>query len=115
MLIITAETHATHANFWLDGAVAGAAVSELARNWRPQVESLLRDDVRRVLLDLSGASDIDAAGVGEVIHVFNMVAAAGGVLEIEHMSPHVRRMLDLAGVLELLTARDVECVAARSS
>ena len=183
MLIITVETHAANVNFLLDGPLAGAAVSELARSWlarafdapqrrvlldlrgvtsvdgagkaflarayrhgntlvggattkaivdeiharsesdsrsttlrvdgtlrmpvdgvlRSRVESLVRNGVRRVLLDLSGGSDIDAAGVGELIHIFNMAAAAGGVLEIAHMSPHVHRVLDVAGVLRLLT------------
>jgi anti-anti-sigma factor len=183
MLIITVETHAANVNFLLDGPLAGAAVSELARSWlarafdapqrrvsldlrgvtsidgagkaflarayrhgntlvggattkaivdeihatsesdsrsatlrvdgtlrmpvdgvlRSRVESLVRDGVRRVLLDLSGVSDIDAAGVGELIHIFNTAAAAGGVLEIAHMSPRVRRVLDVAGVLGLFT------------
>jgi anti-anti-sigma factor len=71
---------------------------------RSRVESLLRSGVRRVLLDLSGVSNIDAAGVGELIHIFNAAVAAGGVLEIADMSPRVRRVLDVAGVLGLLTA-----------
>jgi anti-sigma B factor antagonist len=79
---------------------------------RSRVESLLQGGVRRVLLDLSGVSNIDAAGVGELIHLYNTAAAAGGVLEIWRMSPHVRRVLDVAGVLERL---DVENPAARST
>ena len=71
---------------------------------RSRVESLVRNGVRRVLLDLSGVSTIDAAGIGELIHTFNAAAAAGGVLEIAQMSPHVRRVLDVAGLLGLLTA-----------
>jgi anti-anti-sigma factor len=184
MLIITVETQAANVNFLLDGPLAGAAVSELARSWlakafgapqqrvsldlrgvtsidgagraflarayrhgntlvggattkaivdeihatsesdsrsamlrvdgtlqmpvdgelRSRVESLLCNGVRRVLLDLSGVSNIDAAGVGELIHIFNVAAAAGGVLEVAQMSPRVRRVLDVTGVLGLLTA-----------
>jgi anti-anti-sigma factor len=184
MLIITVETHAANVNFLLDGPLAGAGVSELARSWlakafgasqqrvsldlrrvtsidgagkaflarayrhgntlvggattkaivdeihatserdsrsamlrvdgtlrmpvdgelRSRVESLFRSGVRRVFLDLSGVSNIDAAGVGELIHIFNAAAAAGGVLEIAQMSPRVRRVLDVTGVLGLLTA-----------
>jgi hypothetical protein len=44
---------------------------------RSRVESLLRSGVRRVLLDLSGVSNIDAADVGELIQIFNAAAAAG--------------------------------------
>jgi anti-anti-sigma factor len=193
MLIITVETHAAHVNFLLDGPLAGAAVSELARSWlarafdapqqrvsldlrgvtsidnagkaflarayrhgnmlvgggtttalvdeihatsesepqsallrvegtlrapvdvvlRSQVESLLQNGVRRVLLDLSGVSAIDAAGVGELIHIYNTSAAAGGAIEIGLLGPHVRRMLTVTGVLGLLTA--VESPRARST
>jgi anti-anti-sigma factor len=70
---------------------------------RSKVESLLDDGVRRVLLDLSGVANIDAAGVGELIQIFNAAAAAGGVLEIAQMSPRVSRVLNVAGVLGLLT------------
>lgn len=140
MLIITVETHAANVNFLPDGRLAGEAVEDLAGSWcsrafdrrhtrasldlrgalrapidsvlRSRVESLLNGGVRRVLLDLSDVSDIDAAGVGELIHLFNMVTAAGGVLEIARMSPHVRRVLEVAGVLGLL---DVEHTVARST
>ena len=71
---------------------------------RSRVESLLHGGVRRVVLDLSGVSDIDAAGVGELVHIFNTAAAAGGVMEIAQASPRVHRVLDVAGVLGLLTA-----------
>jgi anti-anti-sigma factor len=69
---------------------------------RSRVESLLHGGVRRVVLDLAGVSDIDAAGVGELIHIFNTAAAAGGAVEIAQASPHVHRVLDVAGVLGLL-------------
>jgi anti-anti-sigma factor len=79
---------------------------------RSRVESLLQGDVRRVLLDLSGVPSIDAAGVGELIHLFTTAAAAGGVLEIVGMSPRVRRVLDVTGVIGLLS---VESPGARST
>jgi anti-anti-sigma factor len=107
----TSECESRSETLRLDGALRTPVDVVL----RSRVESLLQDGVRRVLLDLSGVSDIDAAGVGELIHVFNMVAAAGGVLEIGRMSPHVRRVLDVAGVHGLLTAGDVEYAGSRST
>jgi anti-anti-sigma factor len=71
---------------------------------RSKVESLLRAGVRRVLLDLSGVSSIDAAGVGELIHIYATSAAAGGAIEVARPGPRVRRMLEVTGVLGLLTA-----------
>jgi anti-anti-sigma factor len=75
---------------------------------RSKVESLLQAGVRRVLLDLSGVTSIDAAGVGELIHIFNTAAGAGGAVEIARVSQRVRRVLDVAGLFGLLTA-DAVC------
>jgi anti-anti-sigma factor len=74
--------------------------SELSRN----VEGLLDRGKRWVLLDLSRLADIDAAGVGELVRAFNTTTAAGGVLRITHPTRRVRRLLQTAGVLELLSA-----------
>jgi len=68
-----------------------------------RVQSLLSDGERRILLDLSRLSDIDAAGVGELVRAFNTTSAAGGVLQIAHASRRVRKVLQIAGVLKILT------------
>ena len=82
------------------GTVRSPAESVLC----PRVQELLQRGERRVLLDLSGVSDIDAAGVGELVCAFNAAVAAGGALEIASASPRVRQVLETAGVLRLLTA-----------
>jgi anti-anti-sigma factor len=64
---------------------------------------LLASNERRILLDLAQLSDIDAAGVGELVRAFNTLKAAGGVLRITHANPHVRQLLRVAGVLGLLS------------
>jgi anti-anti-sigma factor len=108
MLIITVETLAAEV-FAGDSRSAvlhleGTLQTPVDIVLRGRVESLLRDGARRLVLNLSGVADIDASGVGELVHLCKTVAAAGGALEIGRTSPRVRRMLDLAGVLELLTA-----------
>ena len=67
-----------------------------------RVYSLLLDGERRILLDLGRLSDLDAGGVGELVHAFNTTNAAGGVLWIEHANKRVRHLLDVAGVLQLM-------------
>ena len=69
---------------------------------RSRVDAVLRRGNRRLLLDLSGVLAIDAAGVGELIQVFNMITAEGGVLRIRGASGRVHRLLELAGLLQLL-------------
>ena len=67
-----------------------------------RVQTLLLDGERRILLDLGRLSDLDAGGVGELVHAFNTTNAAGGVLSIAHASRRVRHLLDVAGVLRFM-------------
>ena len=85
--------------------VEGAFRSPVDGVLRSRVETLLHDGVRFVVLDLSGVPNIDAAGVGELIHVLTAATNAGGTVEITHANPHVHHVLDVAGVLGLLRAR----------
>ena len=71
---------------------------------RHKVQALLNRGERRILLDLARLSEIDAAGVGELIRAFKSTSAARGVLRITHPSRRVRRLLQTAGLLQLLTA-----------
>ena len=73
-----------------------------------RVHDRLRFGERRLLLDLTRLADIDAAGVGELVRVFNAMRAAGGVLHIAHARRRVRRLLDVAGVWRHLGAAQIE-------
>ena len=67
-----------------------------------QVEGELQSGVRRVQLDLSGLTSLDAAGIGELVNILNVTTAAGARLKVVNAGPRVRRMLTAVGVLELL-------------
>lgn len=67
-----------------------------------RVQALLFGGERRILLNLGRLSDIDAGGMGELVRAFNATDEAGGVLRIAHPNRHVRRLLDLAGVLRFM-------------
>jgi ABC-type transporter Mla MlaB component len=68
------------------------------------VHGILRRGTRRIELNLAAVSDLDAGGVGELIHLFNMAAAAHSELRIANARPRVRALLDRARVFDLLTA-----------
>jgi anti-sigma B factor antagonist len=82
----------------VEGSLRAPMHHELAR----RVETLLEGGERRLVLDLARLSEIDAAGVGELVEAFNRTSAAGGVLRIAHASRRVRTLLDLTGVSKLL-------------
>lgn len=74
------------------------------RALRRAVASLLRDGERHILLDLAAVTDVDAAGIGELVRVSNLTTAAGGTLQIASARTSVRRLLDRVGLLRVLEA-----------
>ena len=97
-------SHTQYQNFSvvrLDGTLRAPLRPDLSR----RVKTLLDRDERRIVVDLSRLVAIDAAGVGELARAFSATHAAGGVLRITRVSPRVRLILRIAGVLPFLTAR----------
>ena len=82
--------------------VEGSLRAPVSAKLRRRVEALLGRGERQVVLDLADVSDIDAAGIGELVRAFNAMRAAGGVLQIAHASRHVGKVLQVTGVLGLL-------------
>lgn len=72
------------------------------RALRRAVTALLLDGERHILLDLAAVTDLDAAGIGELVHVSNLTTAAGGTLQIVRADASVRRLLDRVGLLRVL-------------
>src|SRR5687767_11427102 len=70
---------------------------------RLEVDALLRRGQRGLLLDLAGVSGLDAAGVGELVHVYNMAVAANGTLRVAHVLGKSRELLVRVGLIDLLT------------
>ena len=58
---------------------------------------------RRILLDLARLTAIDAAGIGELVRAVNVAAEAGAALWIERPGPRVRRLLQVTGLIEILS------------
>jgi anti-anti-sigma factor len=71
---------------------------------RHRVRALLGRGERTIVLDLARVSRIDAAGVGELVHAYNMTIAVNGVLRIAYPTAWVREILDRAGLFDLLSA-----------
>jgi anti-sigma B factor antagonist len=84
----------------VDGRLQAPVDSKLIQ----RVHKRLFSGERRIFLDLSRLTAIDAAGVGELIQAFNATRAAGGELRVARATRRVFRFLEVAGVLRLLTA-----------
>jgi anti-anti-sigma factor len=75
------------------------------RELRRKVRALLRLGERRLVLDLTQVSWIDAAGIGELVRAYNMTAASDGVLRVAHATARVSQILERVGLLDVLTGR----------
>jgi anti-anti-sigma factor len=84
----------------VEGKLQAPVNSELSQ----RVEAALARGERRVLLNLSRLADIDAAGIGELVRIFNMTRAVGAVLQVAHASRYVKRLLDITGLHTPLSA-----------
>jgi len=67
------------------------------------VHAVLRGGVRRIQLNLTAVSDLDAGGVGELVQVYNLAAGAHCVLRIVSNPARVQELLCKAGLFDLLT------------
>ena len=63
-------------------AIEGPLRRPINRELRHRVRALLCRGERRLVLDLTQVSRIDAAGVGELVRAYNMTAASNGVLRV---------------------------------
>jgi len=82
----------------VDGSLRAPVSGELRR----KTAALLAGGERRIVLDLARVTDIDAAGIGELVRVYNDTTVAGGLLYVKRPTLRVRRLLAIAGVLWLL-------------
>ena len=83
--------------------VRGPLRTPVTRMLRDDVGALLRQGQRRIVVDLSGVSRIDAAGVGELMRTFNMAAAVDGALRVVNATAWVREILERAHLFDLLS------------
>ena len=83
--------------------VVGPLRSPVSLALRRRVGALLRRGERSILVDLARVTDFDAAGLGELAHVYRMADAANGVLRVACTTGMVRKLLGLTGLLQVLT------------
>jgi anti-anti-sigma factor len=67
-----------------------------------EVRELIRRGERHFVLDLHRVSQIDAAGVGELVRVYRLTCEANGTFEVLNPTNRVREVLSRAGLLALV-------------
>lgn len=62
----------------------------------------LMEPVKNMILDLSGVTFMDSAGIGLILGRKNKVALIGGKLVIRNPRPEIRRLLSVSRIDELI-------------
>lgn len=76
--------------------------------WCPEVQKALsaavRDGEHHIHLDMAGVDYISSAGLRVLIGAYKQLLAIKGTFSLRNVSPEVTRVLDLAGLGQMLTA-----------
>jgi anti-anti-sigma factor len=88
-------------------SVEGPLRAPVSTALRHVVRGLIRRGERHIVLDLSEVSRIDAAGLGELVRVYNIARVAKGTFQIANPRAWVREVIARVGLLDLLNADGV--------
>ena len=83
--------------------IEGPLRAPVGTGLRHDVEALLRRGERKIVVNLAGVSDLDAAGMGELVRAYNAAIAANGALRITHAFGTTRELLARVGLFDLLS------------
>lgn len=97
VLVIDVERDGGAATVRIEGEVEFATAPRL----RATLLDLAQDGATPVVLDLSGVSFLDSAGISLLIQAKKRLASAGSDLVLRRPQTSVRRVLEISGVTEL--------------
>lgn len=87
-------------------SVGGELVGEPATAIGREVERLVEDRAREVVVDLGDATFVDASAVAALVEAGKRARRANAVVTVVCDDDHVRRVLDLVGMRRVLAIED---------
>jgi len=95
----------------MTGRLVGGIGDEILRN---VVNELLAEEWKKILLNLSGITAIDSAGIGELVASLKTARHLGAGLRILNLNERVRTALHLGRLLPLFEVYEDEKAAVES-
>lgn len=75
-----------------------------ANEFRTAVDDALElTGAKHILLNLQKVSFIDSSGLGVILGRYKRISQQGGKILVVHLAPQVQRILELAGLMKILT------------
>jgi anti-sigma B factor antagonist len=81
---------------------------------RDKVRSLIEQGHKKMLLDLSGVSYMDSAGLGELVHVYATMKNKGGMLKLVGLTRRISDLLTITKLVTVFETYDTEASALAS-
>jgi len=69
---------------------------------------------KKILLSLKGVSFIDSSGLGVILGRYKRINMVGGLLLVAYVQPQVEKILELAGLLNIISVYKSETEALES-
>lgn len=66
---------------------------------------------KRVVFDFDSVSFMDSAGIGLIIGRYKFTNMLGGKLEVTNLTPAVKRIFEMSGILRLIHVTDLENIS----
>jgi anti-sigma B factor antagonist len=80
----------------------GEATSKL----RDAINELLKNDYKKILLNMENVLHIDSSGIGELMGCFTSVKSHGGELKLLHLNKNVRNLLQVTRLYNIFDTHD---------
>lgn len=81
---------------------------------KDKVQSLIQQGQKNILLDLSGVSYVDSAGLGELVQAYATTKNRGGALKLLSVTKRLRDLLVVTKLLTVFDTFDAEADAVAS-
>lgn len=81
---------------------------------KDKVQSLIQQGHKNLLVDLSGVSYVDSAGLGELVQAYATTKNRGGALKLVNVTKRLRDLLVVTKLLTVFDTYDSEAAAVAS-
>ena len=83
----------------LTAAISGELDHHTAASVREAVDRMAESSLpRELVLDFGGVGFMDSSGIGLIMGRYKLMQSMGGSVRVEHASPQLKKIMNLAGL-----------------
>lgn len=95
----------------MDGRIV---LGEESNSLRERVKSLLADNKKKIILDMSNVTYIDSAGLGTLVATFHSAKQQGATMKLSNLGQKFREVLQVTKLVTVFDVHDTEALAVAS-